>query len=61
LDVLLQLREEGTDGLELTDDRIKFIVEVIFAETLFSLLKKFLLILFVLLIRARLLRCVCRT
>jgi len=27
LDVLLRLREEGTDGLELTDDRIKSIIE----------------------------------
>jgi cytochrome P450 len=31
LDVLLRLREEGVDGLELTDDRIKATVEVIFA------------------------------
>ena len=46
MDVLLQLREEGTDGLELTDDRIKSIIEVILAEMLFSFLEKFLLILF---------------
>lgn len=31
LDVLLRLREDGADGLELTDDRIKGILEVIFA------------------------------
>jgi cytochrome P450 len=31
LDVLLRLREEGADGLELTDDRIKATIEVIFA------------------------------
>jgi hypothetical protein len=35
LDVLLRLREEGVDGLELTDDRIKGTLEVIFAEMLF--------------------------
>jgi len=35
LDVLLRLREEDTDGVELTDDRIKGTVEVIFTETLF--------------------------
>jgi cytochrome P450 len=36
LDVLLRLREEGADGLELTDDRIKATIEVIvFAEILF--------------------------
>ena len=29
LDVLLRLREEGTAGLELTDDRIKSIIKVI--------------------------------
>ncbi|PAN13493.1 hypothetical protein PAHAL_2G342000 [Panicum hallii] len=31
LDVLLRLREEGADGLELTDDRIKSIIEDIIA------------------------------
>jgi cytochrome P450 len=34
LDVLLRLREEGTDGLELTEDRIKAITKVNFAEML---------------------------
>jgi hypothetical protein len=34
LDVLLRLREEGTDGLELTDDRIKAVTKVNFAEML---------------------------
>jgi len=46
LDVLLRLRREGADGLEFTDDRIKAMVKVIFAEMVLKFPKKCLVILF---------------